>query len=182
MGFWHTLYRGCWRRFLLLYSWLGVLTTVIGLAAVRELENIVWLNTAYGTSLWQWSRNVTALAGLVLLFQVVVALYNGATFNQYYYGVCKRGAADVEKRQIGLVGGILASAAAVAIVLGLAVYAYGNGREQGALYRQMLMQNAAIMGPQVQQALDESKVPAPEKKLFLLIRTGISLMMYHNVV
>ena len=64
-----------------------------------------------------------ALAGLVLLFQVVVALYNGATFNQYYYGVCKRGAADVEKRQIGLVGGTLASAAAVAIVLGLAVYA-----------------------------------------------------------
>lgn len=38
-------------------------------------------------------------------------------------------------------------AAAVAIVLGLALYAYGNGREQGALYRQMLMQNAAIMGP-----------------------------------
>ena len=35
---------------------------------------------------------------------------------------------------------------------------------------------------EVQQALDESKVPAPEKKLFLLIRTGISLMMYHNVV
>ena len=70
----------------------------------------------------------------------------------------------------------------ICIVLGLAVYAYGNGREQGALYRQMLMQNAAIMGPQVQQALDESKVPAPEKKLFLLIRTGISLMMYHNVV
>ena len=56
------------------------------------------------------------------------------------------------------------------------------GLLQGALYRQMLMQNAAIMGPQVQQALDESKVPAPEKKLFLLIRTGISLMMYHNVV
>lgn len=116
----------------------------------------------------QWSRNVTALAGLVLLFQVVVALYNGATFNQYYYGVCKQGAADVEKRQIGLVGGTLASAAAVAIVLGLAVYAYGNGREQGALYRQMLMQNAAIMGPQVQQALDESKVPASEEKLFLV--------------
>lgn len=168
LGFWHTLYRGCWRRFLLLYSWLGVLTTVTGLAAVRELEDNVWLNTAYGTSLWQWSRNVTALAGLVLLFQVVVALYNGATFNQYYYGVCKQGAADVEKRQIGLVGGILASAAAVAIVLGLAVYAYGNGREQGALYRQMLMQNAAIMGPQVQQALDESKVPASEEKLFLV--------------
>ena len=66
LGFWHTLYRGCWRRFLLLYSWLGVLTTVTGLAAVRELEDNVWLNAAYGTSLWQWSRNVTALAGLVL--------------------------------------------------------------------------------------------------------------------
>ena len=38
----------------------------------------------------------------------------------------------------------------------------------GALYRQMLMQNAAIMGPQVQQALDESKVPASEEKLFLV--------------
>ena len=55
LGFWHTLYRGCWRRFLLLYSWLGVLTTVTGLAAVRELEDNAWLNAAYGTSLWQWS-------------------------------------------------------------------------------------------------------------------------------
>ena len=67
---------------------------------------------------------------LVLLFQVVVALYNGATFNQYYYGVCKRGAADVEKRQIGLVGGTLASAAAVAIVLAWRCMLCGNGREQ----------------------------------------------------
>lgn len=168
LGFWHTLYRGCWRRFLLLYSWLGVLTIVTGLAAVRELENIVWQNTVYGTSLWQWSRNVAVLAGLVLLVQAVVALYNGVTFNQYYYGVCKRGAADVEKRQICLVGGILASAAAAALVVGLAVHAYGDGREQGALYSQTMLQKVAVMGPQVQQALDESEVPASEEKMFLV--------------
>lgn len=167
LGFWHTLYRGCWRRFLLLYSWLGVLTAAAGLVAAHELETVVMMNAAYAGAAWHWDGNISAFISAVLMLQVAVALYNGTTFNEYYYKVCRREASDAEKRQIGLVVGVLVSVAAAVGVLALAMYSYENGRQQGELYRQTLMQKAAVMGPQMQQALNKSEVPASEEKMFL---------------
>lgn len=151
LGFWHTLYRGCWRRFLLLYSWLGVLTAASGLVAAHELETVVMMNTAYASAAWHWDGTVSAFISAVLMLQVAVALYNGTTFNEYYYKVCRREASDAEKRQIGLVAGVLVSVAAAVGVLAFAVYSYGNGKVQGTLYRQRLLEDAAVRGPQVQQ-------------------------------
>ena len=59
LGFWHTLYRGCWRRFLLLYSWLGVLTAAAGLVAAHELETVVMMNAAYAGAAWHWDGTVS---------------------------------------------------------------------------------------------------------------------------
>ena len=126
LGFWHTLYRGCWRRFLLLYSWLGVLTAASGLVAAHELETVVMMNTAYASAAWHWDGTVSAFISAVLMLQVAVALYNGTTFNENYYKVCRREASDAEKRQIGLVAGVLVSVAAAVGVLAFAVYSYGN--------------------------------------------------------
>jgi len=167
LGFWHTLYRGCWRRFLLLYSWLGVLTAASGLVAAHELETVVMMNTAYASAAWHWDGTVSAFISAVLMLQVAVALYNGTTFNEYYYKVCRREASDAEKRQIGLVAGVLVSVAAAVGVLAFAVYSYGNGKVQGTLYRQRLLEDAAVRGPQVQQALTESEVYILDEQLFL---------------
>ncbi len=167
LGFWHTLYRGCWRRFLLLYSWLGVLTAASGLVAAHELETVVMMNTAYASAAWHWDGTVSAFISAVLMLQVAVALYNGTTFNEYYYKVCRREASDAEKRQIGLVAGVLVSVAAAVGVLAFAVYSYGNGKVQGTLYRQKLLEDAAVRGPQVQQALTESEVYILDEQLFL---------------
>lgn len=167
LGFWHTLYRGCWRRFLLLYSWLGVLTAASGLVAAHELETVVMMNTAYASAVWHWDGTVSAFISAVLMLQVAVALYNGTTFNEYYYKVCRREASDAEKRQIGLVAGVLVSVAAAVGVLAFAVYSYGNGKVQGTLYRQKLLEDAAVRGPQVQQALTESEVYILDEQLFL---------------
>lgn len=119
LGFWHTLYRGCWARFLALYSWLGVATAVAFAFWAHGFE--------YDWAMW-WALRIWPQPGpafvavvLVLLAQVAVAAYNGLTFNRYLYQRCRGDARAVWQSTGALAAG--ASVCLVAAMLVLVLFA-----------------------------------------------------------
>lgn len=111
LGFWHTLYRGCTKRFLALYAWPWLLTMILSGVMVSMLPKSMFMLTA---GVLPSGLLVLYLLLLVLsLASIGLAVYNGFTFNRYYYNKC-RGDARVPKK-----AGLLAGGIALTIVAGI---------------------------------------------------------------
>ncbi|MFR9214723.1 MAG: zinc-ribbon domain-containing protein [Ruthenibacterium sp.] len=111
LGFWHTLYRGCTKRFLVLYAWPWLLTMILSGVMVSMLPKSMFMLAA---GVLPSGLLVLYLLLLVLsLASIGLAVYNGFTFNRYYYNKC-RGDARVPKK-----AGLLAGGIALTIVAGI---------------------------------------------------------------
>lgn len=111
LGFWHTLYRGCTKRFLALYAWPWLLTMILSGVMVSMLPKSMFMLAA---GVLPSGLLVLYLLLLVLsLASIGLAVYNGFTFNRYYYNKC-RGDARVPKK-----AGLLAGGIALTIVAGI---------------------------------------------------------------
>ena len=104
LGFWHTLYRGCTKRFLALYAWPWALSMILNGAMLVSFAGS--METALFTSDVSPFLVVYPLIILILSFlQLGLGLFNGFTFNRYYYNQCK-GDARVPQKTGLMVGGI----------------------------------------------------------------------------
>lgn len=103
LGFWHTLYRGCIKRFLALYALPWLLTMVL-----VGVEMSIMVDSMYMAAMGVVPTGllvVFLLSAVLSLVSLGLSIYNGATFNRYYYNLCK-GDARVPKKTGLLVGAI----------------------------------------------------------------------------
>ena len=118
-GPFHALYRGCPGRFARLY--LPYLFTALLLCTATMLmaTQAVWDAWRGLTPEFTWLHTaLTVLQVLTVLWGVALALYNGNTFNEYYYGK-QRGDAAVPRHPGA--AGLLAAVWVVLLVLVLAL-------------------------------------------------------------
>lgn len=147
-GPFHLLYRGCPGRFARLY--LPYLFTVLLLCTASLLTGTqaVWDAWRGAAAQFTWLHAAqTALQTLTCLWGVALALYNGNTFNEYYYQ--KRGG-DAAVQGHPAAAGLLAAVWTVLVVTiaALCVGALARNLQYYAYY--------ASMAPYAQKSLDES--------------------------
>lgn len=104
LGFFHTLYRGCGKRFLAMYAWPWVLSLVM---------SVIMMNMTIDSMTMAAAGIVPSGFIVVYIFTILISLlslglslYNGFTFNRYYYNKCA-GDARVPKKTGLLVGSIV---------------------------------------------------------------------------
>lgn len=104
LGFFHTLYRGCGKRFLAIYAWPWVLSLVM---------SVIMMNMTIDSMTMAAAGIVPSGFIVVYIFTILISLlslglslYNGFTFNRYYYNKCA-GDARVPKKTGLLVGSIV---------------------------------------------------------------------------
>ncbi len=104
LGFFHTLYRGCGKRFLALYAWPWVLSLVMSVIMTNMTADSMTM--AASGIVPSGFIVVYVLTLLTSLLSLGLSLYNGFTFNRYYYNKCA-GDARVPKKTGLLVGSIV---------------------------------------------------------------------------
>ncbi len=144
-GFWHTLYRGCWGRFFALYSWLGVFTAVTGGMMTYKARTATEMTLVFHT--WGWGTAWTVAFCLALLMQVIVAVYNGYTFNGYLYRRCHGDVRAIWQSDAGLTigvctGGVAAVMLAIVFCVNVVI-----GAQNAARMSQDIAYYAAQGGP-----------------------------------
>ena len=152
LGFWHTLYRGCWGRFFALYSWLGVFTAVTGGMMTYKARTATEMTLVFHT--WGWGTAWTVAFCLALLMQVIVAVYNGYTFNGYLYRRCHGDVRAIWQSDAGLTigvctGGVAAVMLAIVFCVNVVI-----GAQNAAQMRQDIAYYAAQGGPAWQESED----------------------------
>lgn len=118
LGFFHTLYRGCGKRFLALYAWPWVLSLVLsGVVMSMTTSSITMAASGMVPS---GMIVAEGLAFLVSLLSLGLSLYNGFTFNRYYYNKCQ-GDARVPRKTGLLAGSIVLVIVVSMVVAGIAM-------------------------------------------------------------
>ena len=114
-GPFHLLYRGCGGRFVRLYLPYVFTLVLLSTAALLMDTQLVWKAwQGLGTEFTWLHAALTALRALTALWGVALAIYNGNTFNEYYWE--KRWGDAAVPRHPGAAGA-LAAAWAVLIAL-----------------------------------------------------------------
>lgn len=145
LGFYHTLYRGCTKRFLALYAWPWALTLVLnGIMMVSFADSMEM--ALYSTDVSPFLIVYPLFMVLVCFLQIGLSVYNGITFNRYYYNKCQ-GDAHVPKKTGLMVGGI-----ALVLVSSIVVTVIGVASITGTI----LSNSAALQGQSSVGNLPES--------------------------
>ena len=99
LGFFHTLYRGCGKRFLAMYAWPWVLSLVM--SAIMMNMTIDSMTMAAAGIVPSGFIVVYIFTILISLLSLGLSLYNGFTFNRYYYNKCAGDERAQENRPSG---------------------------------------------------------------------------------
>ncbi len=119
-GPFHLLYRGCGWRCLRLYGAYLLTLLLLGASCLLRLPDLLWELFLYGAHGGLGSP-ITVLAWLCAAWGLVLAVYNGNTFNRYFYEK-RRGDAVLRRHPAGP-----ALLAAVVLALALAGAARAGG-------------------------------------------------------